>query len=80
MLGDRVWKLKQNSEEILYQVCGRREPCQDDTVKRESQEDGEVRGDEKGKTGTIILIALSLLHINLFAYPNCYPLKKLDSS
>ena len=54
VLGDRVWKLKQNSEEILYQVCGRREPCQDDTVKREPQEDREVRGDEKGKTGTII--------------------------
>ena len=55
MFGNRVWKLEQNSEEILYQVLGRRGLDQGDSVKIEEEEDKEVVVDVKEKTGTTVL-------------------------
>ena len=54
MFGDRVWKLKQNAEEILYQVCGRRGPNLANIVKTEPYQNGEVCGVEKRKSGKVI--------------------------
>ena len=56
MFGNRVWKLKQTSEEILYQVLGRRGLDQGDSVTcKIEQGDKEVVVDVKERTGTTVL-------------------------